>query len=217
MATTSGMNREQVGVVLATAAAIDPRLAARDPETAELRVTGWWHILAEVPLPFALDYVRRFYSEPRDFPMQPAEVLQTWRERQREQRAAARTPQDAEEQLTLDGGAARPSMIAWLREAWVATSEGRSPSSVQIPMGGPFNRTSDAERRIRQCTYPDICACSHTECRDGWLDAETTRTTDVGASTVAVQRCPHCKDALLMAEERGIAKRPKGVGRQRRP
>lgn len=209
------MNREQVGVVLASAAAIDPRLAARDPETAELRHTGWWHILAEVPFPFAMDYLRRFYSEPRDFPMQPAEILQAWREELREQRTAARAP-DTEPQPTLDGGSVRPSMIAWLREAWAAGAEGRDPKSVPVPLGGPFNRTSDADRRSRQCIYPDLCACSHTECRDGWLDAETTRTTDVGVATPAVERCPHCKDALTMAEERGIAKRPRGVGRRQR-
>lgn len=204
-------------MVLASAASIDPRLAARDPETADLRHTGWWHILSEVPFPFAMDYLRRFYSEPRDFPMQPAEILQAWRDQLREQRAAARAPvEDVEDQPTLDGGSARPSMIAWLREVWSASVNGQDPRAVKVPLGGPFNRTMEAERRSRQCVYPDICACSHTECRDGWLDVETTRTTDLGVATAAVERCPHCKDAVLMAEERGIAKRPRGVGRRQR-
>lgn len=75
-----------------------------------------------------------------------------------------------------------------------------------------------SEAWVRRCAFHTICACSHTECWGGFLDEETTVTNDLGREYPAVKRCPTCVDGIIMAEERGIARRPRPVaaGRGRR-
>lgn len=212
-----GMTRQEVALVAASAAAIDPRLATRDEATTDLRTAAWFQIIGDVPLAFALDQVRAAYSEVRDWPLQPAEILQAWRQQQTAARTAQAPyvgPYDEEPAETLDGGAAKPSVAAWLRQALDAAREGRSIDSVPKPFGGPIQWTEQAIRRQRQCPYPDLCACSHTECRSGWLDVEGTVVNGLGKTYVQVERCPHCKDALLMAIDRGIARKPRGGARR---
>ena len=211
-----GMSRSEVALVATSAAAIDPRLATRDEASADLRNSAWFQIIGEVPIGFALDHVRAAYSEVRDWPLQPAEILQAWRQQQSAARAAEAPyvgPYEREPE-TLDGGAANPSVATWLREVREALADGKTIDSVPKPFGGPVQWTEQAIRRQRQCPYPDLCACSHTECRAGWLDVEGTVVNGLGKTYTTVQRCPHCNDALLMAIDRGIARKPRGHARR---
>ena len=58
----------------------------------------------------------------------------------------------------------------------------------------PENTPEGAEAHERACMVRE-CNCTHTICRAGWLDEETTIVNKFGAYP-AVQRCPTCKQAL---------------------
>lgn len=73
--------------------------------------------------------------------------------------------------------------------------------------------TPTSEAWERRCSFHTICACSHTECWGGFLDEEVTVTNALGREYPAVKRCPVCVDGILMAEERGIARRPRPAAR----
>lgn len=60
------------------------------------------------------------------------------------------------------------------------------------------HKADTAEQRERRCRFHKHCTCSHTECFDGWLDADEVRATEMNKQQVASRRCPRCADAQEM-------------------
>lgn len=155
------MTEDHVRGLLSLLVALDSRMRAPDEHTADLRVRAWATLLAPVNPEFALTFAETHYSEPQDWPLQPAHILRAWKDHQ------AATANADDEKTAMD-----------------------------------------REVRERRCVWWRICACDHTVCRAGWLDEETEITNAHGTKYAAVKRCPHCKDAILMAEEQGLIKKP---------
>lgn len=204
------MTTEHVEALLALLVSLDPRLRAPDAGTAEIRVRAWAGLLAEVDPAYAVAYVERAYQEIRDWPLQPAEILQAWRAEAEEKAEAA-----GEELFDGDGmqrWAAgqgwEPVVLDWLREVLAAANRGEDPTSVPQPHTSVRPLTPQQDAWQRRCAYHRICACDHTHCRAGFLDAEEEIIGWQGHRYPVVRRCNHCEDALKMAIEQGLAKRP---------
>lgn len=211
------MNRDEVRALLSAASSLDRWLKATDPETAQQMVEGWHHLLGEVPLDFAQGVVRRHYGTPDVRTMTPGDVLAAWdTQRRREEQAAV----DAEVKalaapVSVQDGIPVAGAGRYLHDLTAAIAEGRDPRSVQRPAGVRVLSPREDELS-RRCRFHDLCACTHTECRDGWMDEETTVVGLNGRRYTAVQLCPPCRDAFLMAEERGRTKKPVGAAGRRR-
>jgi hypothetical protein len=209
------VNPQEVAVLLRYAASLDRWLKETDQESAQVMVIGWSSILADVPFAFAERTVRDHYATPDARSIAPGDVLTAWRSdlaRSRERDAAAHR---ATQQQTLDAAAPPDqgvfgSATQYLADMMAVVAEGGDPSTVVRPAGVRVRTLSpEAEARERACRFPDICVCTHMECRDGWLDVETTRRSVLGQDCEEVTRCPQCDDALQMAQERGIARKPR--------
>lgn len=197
------MSEDACTALLAYIASLDPRMIPPDPETARIRARAWWRILQDVDPVWAQRYVEHAYSQLRDFSVTVAEIRHEWL-------LAAEVDETAElrEESHAPGGRASQVVMDWLRACLVAGK------ALPIPEGvGRISPKLDALQR--RCTYHALCACPHTHCRAGWEDAPHVVEDAQGRQREAVKRCDHCRDALLMAEERGIAKRPHGHGRRR--
>lgn len=207
------MTPDHIRVLLGTLSALDTRLAAKDEGNANIRVNAWASLLAEVDPAYAMRYAQQAYQQVRDWPLQPAEILQGWRADQ----AATEAASD-QDHRTTDAGQrpAGPSkMHGWIRDVWAAVSAGRSWESVPVPEGAVFQRTAEQESRERRCAFWRICACDHQRCRDGWSDDEALIVGVNGRRYPGVHRCLHCGDALVMAEEQGLVVKPGRNGRRR--
>lgn len=203
---------DQARVLLAYLVALDPRLRASDEGTAAIRTKAWAKLLDEVDPGYAMRFVELAYSEPREWALQPAEILQGWRTAQADARTAEET---LWREKYPDRRKSSAVMQAYIRKVWAAIQGGKSFDTVPRPVGLVVQLSPEADARERRCVYHRICACEHIQCRDGLLDEEVVLVNGLGVSYPAVKRCPFCNDALLMAEERGLAKRP-GVGVRRR-
>lgn len=206
---TPQMTPEQVDAILALVVSLDSRMIVPDKGTADLRAKGWWKIIGEVHPDYAIDYVRDHYAAADVWPLAPGDLLQAWRVDQARRRAADEAQEDSGHTVTR----AHPEVFSWLRRCLAAYRAGEDPTAVPRP---DLPRLSDkANRWGRRCTYWRLCHCPHTNCRDGWADQETTRTSALDREYPAAVRCAPCTDALDDAEQRGIAKKPRGTGRRR--
>ncbi len=201
------MTEQTMAAIIATIIALDSRMTALDADTAKLRIRAWWRILQDVDPAWAMRYVEHAYSQLRDFPITPAEIRTEWlRASERDETVTAR------EEIQGSGGRATPVVMDWLRASWLSLTSG----GPVLPIPEGVGRLSDAaDRRGRRCVYHELCACPHTHCRAGWEDAPHVIRNGQDREYEAVKRCEMCRDALLMAEERGIAKRPQSHGRRR--
>lgn len=205
------MNVAEVTDLLRYASTLDRWLRTTDPEAGQLMVAGWTDMLASVPYAVARETVLRHYSVHQERTIQPGDILDAYRESLRAQTAAEVLEQAAELREAEVGP--RPLMGAWMREVLAAIRAGEAPESVPFPaMLPPLSPSAEAWQR--RCAFPSICACSHTECRGGWLDVEVEVSNTLGRSYPAVKRCPVCSDGILMAQERGIARRPRAGARR---
>jgi hypothetical protein len=202
------VNSVEVRDLLSYAASLDRWLRTSDPEAAELMLTGWAELLASVPYAVAREAVQRHYSVHQERTVTPGDLLDAWRESLRTDSSA-----EALRAPRTDGGPAR-NVGTYLRAVQDAVAAGQPVESVPVPPGEQLSDTADAWSR--RCSFHTICACSHRKCRGGWLDEETTVTNGQGATYPAVRRCPVCVDGILMAEERGIARKPRRAAGARR-
>lgn len=190
---------EQVSAILGTIVALDPRMTSPDPTTAEIRARVWHGLIGECDPDWALRFVQAAYAEPRSFPLQAAEIRAAWRDGL----AARHAAEDADrERQTLAGDPEAWAAAFDVLRSILATGRDR----VMPPTGRVLTAEQDAWSR--RCLYWRLCACSHRYCRDGWLDAEGEVTREDGRVTTGVKRCPACADSILMAEEKGIARKP---------
>lgn len=178
--------------LLAYVTSVDERFAGTDEATAAARNRAWTTILSDVDPGFALQHARRYYSKAGQPRITPAEVRNAWQ--------GAKRREDARTRPQLPRSVAPPEGLReYLRLAVAAVAAGRDPGEVPVPAGARLSR--EADQASRKCREWRTCACDHTKCRDGWLDAEETITNGLGLSYPAVTACPSCRDAALMAVE----------------
>ena len=203
------MNPNDTSNLLRYCGSVDRWLNAPSPDEAALMVAGWTDLLAHVPLDFALRTARTHYARPDARTIQPGDIVGAWqahaaelaaRAEEAEARALAAAGHDSV--LVPTSGAS-----TYLRDLATAHTAGRDLATVPRPAGVRV-LTPEQDRRSRRCTYHALCACLHEKCRRGWLVEPVQVINDLGRPYEAVAPCPHCRDALLMAEERGIAKKP---------
>lgn len=194
------MNQAETSLILVQIISLDPRWSTSDQALMQQRVNSWAAVLADVPVGFARDFTTRYYGKPDVGQITPAAILTAWRTAQRVVVSRDREPMligdtrlRAPEGFT---GMVAASTARWTLarqthgEAWkVARAEARE-TDAQMPVPWPVHRLDDV--RERRCTHHDICICTHTECRDGWLEVE---------SNGRVKRCPVCEEAVAMRSE----------------
>lgn len=208
------MTFQHTEALLALLVSLDPRLRATDASTAALRTNAWTSLLGEVDPAYAVKYAELAYQEVRDFPLTPAEILVAWRTEAREtaqQAGEALFAGDTYQQVSHGWPA---EMADWVRNVVTTIRHGGDGSEVPRPQNRQRQLTVAQDAWRRRCAFHRICACDHTVCRDGWLDEVTEEPGPFG-DYEKVTRCPHCADALAMAVEQGIAKRPSFRPRRR--
>lgn len=216
------MNRQEVEALLTYIVGIDPRWRVMSGEEHDVRTNAWLTLLGEVSPEYATDYVRHHYTEGPD-PRQvtPAAIRHGWRASQQREDVAA-TPRDALMDMT-GLFRQRPGWFDQYRStcdtaaAWQVTRQSAGDPYLRAANGArsaiacvpaPYeahpvpDRNTPRVERERRCRNHDTCACSHTVCRDGWLDEETTVANARGDVMAAVKRCPFCEDAVKMLGER---------------
>lgn len=209
------MTENHIRLLLATLVSLDSRLATPDRTSDAIRVSAWLKLLGEVDPAYAMRHAERAYQQVRDWPLQPAEILQAWRADQAAGQRVQETQAVREESARLLPGAGE-AMRRYVRDVWDAVQNGRAWDSVaRPPQVVTISRAQD--ERERRCPHHRLCACTHDRCRAGWLDAEAVIIGVNGREYPAVQECSWCRDAKLMAEELGQAPRPgtRTAGRRR--
>ena len=212
------MTPQETTLLLSYCAGLDPWLKSFAPDEAAMTLAGWSDLLGAVPLEFAKATAKRHYSHPDARTLTPGEVLSLWNAERRRAQTLAERDERAATALELNAGTAEVQTVIpaggateYLEALAEAIAAGKDPRSVPRPAGvRVLSPVGDVASR--RCRHHDICACTHTECRDGWLDVETTVVNGNGASYPAVERCPNCEDAGKMADELG---RTKTAGRRR--
>lgn len=202
------MSPAEVADLLRYCSALDPWLKQTSPEEGAVMVGGWATILAHVPADHAMRYAQVHYSQGNARTITPGDVLADYHDTVRAEQAAAEEA-EVRELATVGAGdlLGGSGAAAYLRDLASAHAAGRDLSTVPRPATVRVLPV-DADVRGRRCVYHALCACDHTRCRGGWSDDEAVVVNALGRSYPAVQRCLHCQDALIMAEERGVAKKP---------
>ena len=197
------MTPEEATTLLMFATTFDGRLRQPSEEEAVLMRRAWGNALGEVPFPFARAMVERYYTKDPQAPeLKIAHVLQAWRASERVEAAKDREPM-------LIGGTPHRApegfaqMVAESRARWDQARQA-APGSELWRQLRDAARTADAEMpaqwvalpvrddRERRCGEHKTCLCTHTACRDGWLDREEDG---------RVVRCPVCREAVEMKAE----------------
>lgn len=204
------MSPAETADLLRFCSSLDTWLGKVTPEEAATMVAGWAVMLEGMPADLAMRTARAHYQHGDARTITPGDLLDAWAADRRSQQEAA----VASVQPALEAGVGEPVIFGsasdYLRDMVAAVAAGRDPSTVTRPAGvRMLSLSPEAEARSRACRFPDICVCTHLECRDGWLDVETTRRSVLGQDCAQVTRCPMCNDALLMAGEKGIARKPR--------
>lgn len=215
------MSPEEVGDLLRFCSSVDPWLKQTSPEEGAVMLAGWGMLLGAVPTDVAMRAARAHYSTGEARTITPGDLLDVWTaERRRAQQEASDAAGRAEVQHELVGSDFTPvfgSGAAYLADMMAAVARGEDPRLVPRPAGVRVRTLSpEGEARERCCPWPDICVCTHLECRGGWLDEEGTRVNALGRSYPAAVKCPRCDDALQMAIERGLVRKPRRAAPARR-
>lgn len=217
------MNPQEVGDLLRFCSSLDPWLKATSPEEGAVMVAGWGLMLEAMPPDVAMKAAREHYQHGDSRTITPGDLLDAWAAvRRADQKSTGDEVQAKSIQQALDAGEGIGSVVfgsgaQYLADMMAAVARGEEPESVVRPAGvRVLNLSPEAGARERQCAFPDVCVCTHTECRAGWLDEYTTRTNALGRTYPAAQRCPRCEEGLVMAQEKGIARKPRRAPAGRR-
>lgn len=178
--------------LLAFIGSVDDRFQEVDATVSGARIRSWAVILRDVDPSFAMSHARRFYATARPNRITPAEIRTAWMAHLRREEAMnqPKPPQSVP---------APPGIADYLRAVLKAAREGRPVEDVPRPEAGTMTPAQD--HLTRRCRHWRGCACDHVACRDGWLDRESRIGNALGRSYPAVEPCPHCRDAALMAAE----------------
>jgi hypothetical protein len=179
--------------------AYDRRIRPPDTATAANMAAIWARGLADVPLVFAQETLDQWYARPGDNRLiGVGDLREAWRRQQARVQQAAEDEARRSQEETIEGIVyAAPT---WARAYLAACAEARTAG---LPYPDPPHQTAaagitDAERMRRRCRHHDICACSHEDCRKGWLDDEVPWLSRLTGKGSAVRRCPTCQDATKM-------------------
>lgn len=218
------MNTEETNLLLSYCAGLDQWLKATSPDEAAMMLAGWTDMLSDVPLEFGQRFARDHYSRADARTLTPGEMLSGWRSRlKRETATRERDERRAAGAAVLEASGVAEALqeaipmagaSEYLERLQAALAAGHDPRSVKRPASVRV-LSLEGDVASRRCRFHDVCVCTHTECRDGWLDAEQTITNSIGRKYDAVERCPICEEAQTMAEETGRARRPAAAGRGR--
>jgi hypothetical protein len=208
------VNPNEVGDLLRFCSSVDPWLKQTSPEEGAVMVGGWGMLLEAVPADVAMRAARAHYSAGDARTITPGDLIDAWATvRRRDQQADTDEVQRRETAVAIGDVELAPvfgSGAQYLADMMAAVERGEDPATVTRPAGVRVRTLSpEGEARERACRFPDICACTHLECRDGWLDEPGVRTNNLGRSYEAAQKCPQCEDGVLMAIEKGIARKPR--------
>lgn len=208
------MTPEETSDLLRYAASLDRWLKESDREAAQMMVAGWTSVLLPVPKDLAMAAVRDHYAQPEARTIQPGDILGVWRDHVSREQRALDVAAEREDAVALRTGMQEAIAVGnagvYLAAMHEAIAQGLDPSTVTPPAGVRImRRTPEQEARERRCVFHTICVCTHLECWAGFLDQPTTITNAHGKVYPAVARCPRCDDAVQMAQERGLVKRPR--------
>lgn len=187
---------QQAMALLMLLTSVDPRHAVADELTARGKAETWAKLLnmSGVDPQWARSYVERSYREPRPQALTLGDICRAW--------SNVRRVEESKERVTVLPGftqlGKRPEWFDQFKaECDAVRSAGGDPEGV--PLHAQLLKLD--ETRERRCVNHDKCVCTHTECRDGWLDQGTTVTSEHGTKYPAVRRCPMCFDVVLMQSE----------------
>lgn len=208
------MSPTDVQDLLRFCGSVDPWLGKTTPEEGAVMVAGWTLMLEAIPGDVAMRAARAHYQHGEARTITPGDLLDAWAgERRREQQSTTDAIAAASIQQALDaevGPAIFGSGAQYLADMMAVVAQGGDPATVVRPAGVRVRMLSpSAEARERSCAFPDICVCTHLECRGGWLDTEETVVNGLGRHYPAARYCPQCLDGVKMAGEKGVARRPR--------
>jgi len=230
------MNIEEARIALASVGVADYRLRNLPPSDAEALAHQWVRHLFDVPLDWVLAHIDAHYRDPEPVELTSGRVLAAYRSWQAHQRAAEEAAAEGAERAAgtswwdqrppwfdayraaCDAAARWPEVRALTGAARERARAEALRAVVLVPVPAearPVDATVGAEQRARRCAFYTLCACDHTHCRDGWLDDDEPREDTGGGVYPVARRCSFCNDALLMAEEQGLAKKPSHRPRRR--
>lgn len=216
------MSPQETTAFLSYCAGLDQWLKATGPDEAAMMAAGWTDMLRNVPLDFARKFARSHYGHADSRTIQPGDVLSGWRsQHDREQRTRDRDERRTAGELEAHSAAEilaqgvipMAGATEYITDLQAAIAAGRDPRTVTRPASVRVI-SLEMDTTSRRCVFHDVCVCTHTECRAGWLDAETTVVNGIGRKYPAVERCPRCDEALTMAQETGRARKPSAASRR---
>lgn len=187
--------------LLALLSGLDHRHAGGDEASVQAKAETWAKILnaCGADPQWVRAWCERAYGEPRPVPLYVGDIKRAWMNHQRVQAAKDRT----DEVVPIPG---MPAGVWRQRPPWfdqyradVDAVRAQGGDVMGVPL--PYARVGVDDSRERRCVNHDICVCTHTECRDGFLDVEGTVTDKRGVPSPAVRRCPVCFDAVQMRGE----------------
>lgn len=206
--------RDMAQGLLGAIAAVDTRYAGLEPQQALDTADMWARLMngSAVEPAFAMARVESHYrTETRK--IMPGDIINPWRTRQQ---VAASREQVPALLGDLFGGRAPDGFAAFVAqstEAWRTARQNPGGSrawesardalrdahaAASLPWGRGVRVDDTRERR---CVNHTTCICTHTECRDGWLDDDSTVPGwRAGAYRKSV-RCPVCWEAVEMRGE----------------
>ena len=190
--------------LLALLANLDPRHNGTDPATIQGKAETWSKVLdsAGADPQWVKAFVERAYSDPRPVPLYVGDIKRGW-DNYRRVEAAKERPEPV-----LFGSTRAPegfaAMVEQSRQRWAVARQAPAGSELwaqqreaaQVADAGMtvgWTVLAVKDERERRCVEHQTCLCTHTECRDGWLDRETPEG--------RVQRCPVCREATEMRTE----------------
>lgn len=207
------MNLQECAVAVAAVAVADYRVRNLTEADSNALVMMWSRHLPDVPLDWVLNLVTRHYAQADPPELTSGRVLAAYRATQRVEAAREREPALIGDWFRAEAPAGFAEYVAGTVSEWERARSQPDGSPEWYQVRDELRDQIDAEplpwaravrgddSRERRCVNHDICVCTHTECRDGWLDVETDVGNKLGGRFPAVKQCPHCADAVQMRHE----------------
>lgn len=182
--------------------ALDNRHQTGDEMSTRGKAETWARVLGDADPEWVRRFVERAYSDPRPYPLSVGDIRRGWDNHKRVQVAKDTTPDVSLPGLPRGVWAKRPPWFdQYRRDCDAVRAQGGDPAGVPLP----FTPMRFDDSRERRCVNWETCACTHTECRRGFLDEETPEG--------RVRRCHLCVEAAEMKQELAPPRRRTGARR----